>query len=123
MKSINWPRMLYLAAFTILAIPIVWAAFWYNKAAFDVWNAAALQGSLSLFPMMLIGYRAYLPRANSVAMILFFCLMAPLVVLSYTERAYTGWLYCLLELPVIWLFAIYAFVSIIKTTTSQARNP
>ncbi len=119
MTQAQTTRTLYLTALAILCAPIVWASFWYNKNAYSVLDSAVQQMGLYFVPMAALAVRAWLPKVNPVPFGLFFFVMIPLVTLSYTERADTGWIYLLLEIPVIWAAAVYSCISISKYLSTK----
>lgn len=121
MNQTNISRNVYLSALIILSVPLVWASFWYNKGAYNVVGSATQQMFLYLFPIFFIAARAWYPKVNHFAFILFFFLMVPLVFLTYAERDKDGWVYAMLELPVIWLFGIYAIISTRKYLGSKSK--
>ncbi|MES2018115.1 MAG: hypothetical protein V4484_16630 [Pseudomonadota bacterium] len=119
MNHTSFSRMVYLSALTALATPIVWAAFWYNKGAFSVLNSATQQMCLYLLPMLPIGIMAWRPKVHPVPFVVFFCIMTPLLALTYTQRDGIGWLYSLMALPVIWSFGVFACISIAKSSNAS----
>jgi hypothetical protein len=120
MKSLKAIGMFYLIFFLIAFVPMIWASIWFNKGSYSVGTSAFEQTILFTAPLLFAIYRGFKPGVNHYVYACFFLVIFPLEWLNYSERSRDGWLYLLAQLPVIWIFGIYALTSIIKKPTTQA---
>lgn len=101
---------------------MVWAASWYNKGAYSVTASSAEQIALYIGPLLIPLFRSYQENVNHVVYIFFFALLVPLEWFCYSEKSEHGWIYLILQIPLIWLFCLYAIFSLAKIKRMKSKT-
>lgn len=105
-------RLVHSTFILSIALVHIWAAFRFNQNAFSPVQSALEQIGLSLIPLIPIAILALSGQSNAKLFNMFYSVMTLLLVLTLSCQASETWIYLLLQLPVLWICGLIAFLSL-----------